>query len=141
MRWMVACAPFPFFTFLNSLSKMKVTRPIFPTPAKSFTTARLLIRPMTVDDAVEFHILRTQPEVMIFTSSGKIDVELDAPNDSTTFCFAIEQLETPGVIIGSVGSHLSEPPTMGYASTPDREPASMIKLCIKTTFHAVLAPS
>ena len=103
---------------------MKVTRPIFPTPAKAFTTARLLLRPFTVEDVAEFHVLRTQPEVMITTSVGKVDEDHAAtrawmdrylhPNDSKTFIFAAEQLHTPGVIVGSVGSHLDEPPTLGY---------------------------
>jgi RimJ/RimL family protein N-acetyltransferase len=103
---------------------MKVTRPIFPTPAKAFTTARLLLRPMTVDDLAEFHILRTQPEVMIHTARGTVDEAQAAtrawmdrylhPNDSKTFIFAVEQLSTPGVIVGSLGSHVAEPPTLGY---------------------------
>jgi RimJ/RimL family protein N-acetyltransferase len=103
---------------------MKVTRPIFPAPAKAFTTARLLIRPIIPDDVVEFHILRTQPEVMIFTSSGKVDVDTEAtsiwvkrfthPNDTKTFSFAIEELDNPGTIVGTVGSHVAEPPTLGY---------------------------
>jgi RimJ/RimL family protein N-acetyltransferase len=103
---------------------MKVTRPIFPTPAKAVTTARLLLRPMTADDVAEFHILRTQPEVMTYTAVGKVDEDEAAtqawvnrflhPNDSTTFIFAIEQLGTRGTIIGLVGSHVAKPPTLGY---------------------------
>jgi RimJ/RimL family protein N-acetyltransferase len=103
---------------------MKVSRPIFPTPAQSFKTARLLLRPFTADDVAEFHLLRTQPEVMIHTSLGKVDEDhattrawMDRylhPNDSITFLFAIEQLDTPGVVIGSMGSHTAEPPRLGY---------------------------
>jgi RimJ/RimL family protein N-acetyltransferase len=103
---------------------MKVTRPIFPTPAKAFTTARLLLRPMTVNDLAEFHILRTQPEVMIHTARGTVDEDSAAtqawmdrylhPNNSKTFIFAIEELSKPGKIIGSMGSHIAEPPTLGY---------------------------
>lgn len=103
---------------------MKVTRPIFPAPAEFATTARLLLRPMTADDVADLHILRTQPEVMIYTSTGKVDIDQDAtrvwlnrfisPNDSTTFQFAVEELVHPGVIIGCVGSHIAEPPTLGY---------------------------
>lgn len=95
---------------------------------------------MTLDDAVEFHVLRTQPEVMIFTTTGKVDVDLDAtstwikrfvhPNDSKTFVFAIEELVNPGVIIGTVGSQLAEPPLIGYASTPD--------LCTPAVFTLLL---
>lgn len=103
---------------------MKVTRATFPTPAKATTTARLLLRPMTADDVAEFHFLRTQPEVMIYTATGKVDIDHDAtrvwldrfipPNDATTFQFAVEELMNPGVIIGCVGSHIAEPPTLGY---------------------------
>jgi len=103
---------------------MKVSRPFFPTPAHSFKTTRLLLRPFTADDVAEFHLLRTQPEVMIHTSLGKVDEDHAAtrawvdrflhPNDSTTFQFAIEQLDIPGVIIGSMGCHTAEPPRLGY---------------------------
>jgi RimJ/RimL family protein N-acetyltransferase len=106
------------------VNTMKVTRPIFPTPAKAFTTARLLLRPMTVNDLAEFHILRTQPEVMIHTARGTVDEDSAAtqawmdrylhPNNSKTFIFAIEELSKPGKIIGSMGSHIAEPPTLGY---------------------------
>lgn len=103
---------------------MKIARPIVPTPAKAVKTARLLLRPMTADDVAEFHLLRTQPEVMIYTASGKVDEDHTAtrawidrhvhPNDSKTFVFAIEQLSEPGIIVGIVGSHVAEPPTLGY---------------------------
>lgn len=103
---------------------MKVSRPIFPTPAHPIKTARLLLRPFTVGDVAEFHLLRTQPEVMIHTSVGKVDEDYAAtrawmdrylhPNDSKTFLFAIEQLHAPGIVVGSIGSHTAEPPTLGY---------------------------
>jgi len=103
---------------------MKVSRPIFPTPAQAVTTARLLLRPMTANDVEEFHLLRTQVEVMVYTALGKVDEDHAAtrtwidrylhPNDSTTFVFAVEQLSDPGVIVGLVGSHIAEPPTLGY---------------------------
>jgi RimJ/RimL family protein N-acetyltransferase len=103
---------------------MKTTRPIFPQPAKAFETDRLLLRSITVEDVAEFHKLRTQPDVMINTSSGKVDADLDAtlkwtqrfvtPNDANTFSFAVEELSNPGAIIGTVGCHQSEPPELGY---------------------------
>jgi RimJ/RimL family protein N-acetyltransferase len=103
---------------------MKVTRPNFPTPAKAFKTSRLLLRPLSSDDVAEAHILRTQPEVMVYTARGTIDEDQAAtrtwinrylhPNDSKTFIFAVEQLSTPGTIIGSLGCHVAEPPTLGY---------------------------
>lgn len=103
---------------------MKTTRPILPQPSKAFKTDRLLLRPITVEDVAEFHVLRTQPEVMIHTSSGLPDKDIDAtlkwtqrfyfPNDATAFCFAIEELSDPGKIIGTVGAHEADPPTTGY---------------------------
>lgn len=103
---------------------MKVSRPIFPTPAHSFATARLLLRPMTAEDVAGLHLMRTQPEVMIHSVLGKIDQDHTAtrawidrflpPNDAITFGFAIEQLDTPGVIVGTVGCHTIEPPSLGY---------------------------
>lgn len=79
---------------------------------------------MSVNDVADFHILRTQPDVMINTSTGKVDPDHEAtrawidrflkPNDSTTFEFAIEELRNPGVAIGCVGCHIAEPPTLGY---------------------------
>ena len=102
---------------------MKASRPILPMAA-STTTARLLLRPMTIEDVAEFHILRTQPEVMIRSSVGKVDADLTVtrawldrfvhPNDSKTCNFAIEELSNPGVILGCVGTHTGEPPTLGY---------------------------
>lgn len=103
---------------------MRVSRAILPGPAEGIKTSRLLLRPMTIEDVAEFHILRTQPEVMINTSVGVVDADHTVtrawmnrflhPNDSTTFTLAIEELSNPGVILGSVGSHTAEPPTLGY---------------------------
>ena len=79
---------------------------------------------MTLGDIAEFHVLRTQPEVMINSTTGKVDADHEAtrtwinrfihPNDSKTFSFAIEELANPGVIIGTVGAHIAEPPSLGY---------------------------
>ncbi|ETI22638.1 hypothetical protein G647_06714 [Cladophialophora carrionii CBS 160.54] len=102
----------------------KISRPIFPTPALPMTTARLLMRPIRQSDLEDFHILRTQIEVMKWTSTGKVDVDKEAtqiwmnrslpPNDATTFNFAIEELSNPGTVIGVLGCHISEPPECGY---------------------------
>ncbi len=104
--------------------KMKTTRPIFPTPASPFKTSRLLIRPMTMDDLADLHILRTQYDVMKWTSTTKVDVDhaftttwLERylpPNDSRTSIFVIEELSNPGRVIGAIGSHVAEPPECGY---------------------------
>ncbi|KEF58833.1 uncharacterized protein A1O9_03676 [Exophiala aquamarina CBS 119918] len=62
---------------------------------------------------------------MVWTTSGKVDVDQDAtqtwmnrflpPNDATTFCLSIEELKEPGRVIGSIGCHDSDPvPEVGY---------------------------
>lgn len=103
---------------------MKTTRPILPTPATAFATTRLLIRPMQRSDLNDFHSLRTQIEVMKWTSTGKIDADTDfttkwmerslPPNDTKSFNFAIEELANPGFVVGTVGMHIAEPPECGY---------------------------
>lgn len=100
------------------------TRPIFSPPAEAFKTDRLLIRPISVNDVADFHKLRRQPEVMINTTTGKIDEDTEAtlkwvlrftePNDRITFSFAIEELSNPGDAIGTLGCHIAEPPMLGY---------------------------
>lgn len=93
------------------------------------TTARLLLRPMQSSDLEDFHILRTEIEVMKWTRVGKIDADKEAtqswmdrympPNDNTTFNFAIEELSNPGSVIGVVGLHTYEPPECGYMFRPN----------------------
>lgn len=88
------------------------------------TTARLLLRPIQQSDLAGFHALRTQIEVMKWTTTGKTDVDQEAtqiwmnrflpPNDATTFNFAIEDRSAPGKVIGVLGCHISEPPECGY---------------------------
>jgi len=88
------------------------------------TTSRLLLRPIRQSDLVHFHALRTQIEVMKWTSTAKIDVDQEArqvwmdrylpPNDATTFNFAVEELAIHGKAIGVLGCHIAEPPEVGY---------------------------
>lgn len=113
-----------------STAAMKITRPIFQGHAAAFTTKRLLLRPMIAEDLNDLHKLRTEPEVMINTSTGKVDPDHDAtqswmnrflsPNDSATFQFAVEELCHPGIVIGCIGSHIAEPPTLGYMFRKDK---------------------
>ncbi|RMZ86927.1 hypothetical protein DV736_g5844, partial [Chaetothyriales sp. CBS 134916] len=108
---------------------MKTTRPLFPSPAVPFTTPRLLLRPMRAEDAADLHILRTQYEVMKWTSTAKMDADLAftaswmarflPPNDATTFNFVVEELSNPGRVIGIAGSHIAEPPECGYMLRSD----------------------
>jgi RimJ/RimL family protein N-acetyltransferase len=79
---------------------------------------------MQKSDLEDFHILRTQFEVMKWTTTGKVDTDREAteiwmnrslpPNDGTTFNFALEELSNPGVVIGAIGCHQFEPPECGY---------------------------
>jgi len=102
----------------------KTTRPVIPVPATPIITPRLLLRPLKQSDLEGFHSLRTQIDVMKWTSKGAIDADKEVtqvwmdrflpPNDSTTFNFAIEELANPGFVIGCLGCHISEPPECGY---------------------------
>jgi RimJ/RimL family protein N-acetyltransferase len=101
---------------------MKTTRAILPKPEQPFTTARLLLRPLKREDLADYHTLRTQTEVMKWTSTGKIDVDNDftmkwierhiEPN--ADFSFSIEELANPGRVVGSIGLPWLEPPECGY---------------------------
>lgn len=76
-------------------------------------TERLLLRPLRESDHEAVFELRSQPEVMIWTTQGKVDVDIEAtrklmaprfpPNDGTNFDFAICLAET-GQLIGVGGS-------------------------------------
>lgn len=105
---------------------MKTTRPVLPGPGTPIKTPRLLLRPFQPSDLADYHVLRTQSQVMVWTSSGKIDVDQEAtqtwmnrflpPNDANTYSLTIEQLSEPGKVIGTVGCHCSEPAEVGYVS-------------------------
>jgi RimJ/RimL family protein N-acetyltransferase len=79
---------------------------------------------MQPSDLLDLHILRTQTEVMKWTSSGKPDADVEAtqiwmarflpPNDSKSFNFSIEELAHPGRVIGVLGCHHDEPLEVGY---------------------------
>ena len=75
-------------------------------------TERLLLRPVKESDAEAIHEMRTQPEVMVWTSRGTVDTNMDdtrkamanklPPNDTSNFDFAICIAET-GQLIGVGG--------------------------------------
>jgi len=80
---------------------VRATLPRLPliSARKSVVTERLVIRPLAPEDAQAYHVLRTQPDVMVRTAAGipdkdlvetqaKLDLYLP-PNDATTFNFAI----------------------------------------------------
>ncbi|ETS81215.1 hypothetical protein PFICI_06217 [Pestalotiopsis fici W106-1] len=98
--------------------QVRTTLPIRPLPPNTeraaIVTERLTIRPFRQDDLHGYHLLRTQPEVMLFTAVGCIDKDLAetqskldlflAPNDAHTYNFAICILDT-GELIGVGGVH------------------------------------
>jgi RimJ/RimL family protein N-acetyltransferase len=98
---------------------VKTTLPSVPyPPIESRTpikTERLLIRPYRESDAEELYsVLRSQPEVMIFTARGKVDESVEVtrkniqarlpPNDQTNYDWIICSTETEE-LIGIGGSH------------------------------------
>lgn len=103
---------------------MKTTRPIFPSPPATFTSDRLLFRAIRDADAEDYHAIRTDFELMKWTSKAKCDVDIEAtrvwmarfmpPNDKETFSFSIEERTSPGMVIGSIGVHDIRPPEFDY---------------------------
>ncbi|KAM3565570.1 hypothetical protein MY1884_000103 [Beauveria asiatica] len=90
-------------------------------------TTRLVLRPFTAADLASFHEIRTQPEVMIYTSQGRPDAspaetqtKLDtflSPRGDDVYVLAVVERAT-GALVGSVGSHLRADelgwPALGY---------------------------
>ncbi|KAM3543160.1 hypothetical protein ARSEF1564_003965 [Beauveria bassiana] len=90
-------------------------------------TARLVLRSFTAADLASFHELRTQPEVMIYTSQGRPDASLAetqtkldpflSPRGDDLYVLAVVERAT-GLLVGSVGSHLRTDelgwPALGY---------------------------
>lgn len=55
---------------------MKTTRPVFPVHLAPVMTHRLLMRPYLPSDAEDMFILRSQPEVMKWTSTKAPDADM-----------------------------------------------------------------
>lgn len=105
--------------------------PTLPLPSISerptLTTTRLLIRPNQPTDLEALYVLRTQPEVMEWTSARCIDKNIEKtrealnkslpPNDTATLTYAI-CLRSTGELIGQGGCHLYRAkhgwPEVGY---------------------------
>lgn len=97
---------------------VKTTLPKRPLPAyatrEPVLTPRLLIRPVAAEDLLSIHKLRTQAEVMQWSSVGRVDADLAEtqskitpflpPNDAHTFNFCIFLRET-GAFVGEGGCH------------------------------------
>lgn len=90
----------------------------------TFTSDRLLFRAIKDSDAQDYHAIRTDIELMKWTSTGKCDVDIEAtrlwmarfmpPNDRETFSYSIEEQTCPGKVIGTIGVHYYHPPEFGY---------------------------
>jgi len=126
----------------QKVARYKTTRPIFaPTLNRKTTETRindslsLQLRPFSPTDLPHVHRLRTQPSVMINTSTGIIDADLSVssvwmarylpPNDATTFDLMIWVKQSdasehtdagpPWEHIGVLGCHMLSPvPHIGY---------------------------
>lgn len=110
---------------------VKTTLPVRPLPAyatrEPVFTPRLEIRPLRESDLADLHALRTQPEVMRWTSAARIDADMAEtetklrmhlpPNDGNTLNTAICLRDT-GEFVGYGGCHMFEGefgwPVIGY---------------------------
>lgn len=91
------------------------------------TTPRLVLRPFEPSDLDALCILRQQPEVMQWTTAGRVDLDRGEtadklalflpPNDTKTFNCAICLKET-GELIGQGGVHAFEQPADDAAAGP-----------------------
>ncbi|KAI0151665.1 acetyltransferase domain-containing protein [Xylariaceae sp. FL1272] len=116
---------------VSSKIKVKTTWPVTPLPLnterKPIQTKRLLIRPYedTDYDAAAIHALRSQPEVMVWTSVGVVDKDIEAsrafiarslpPNDAQRYNSVIMYLGENGelegderIVIGCGGVHKTD---------------------------------
>ncbi len=104
----------------------RTTLPILPPYPPTLQTARLLLRPFLPADVTQYHVLRQQPEVMIWTSVLRCDEAISQTQewmarhqtngDFKTFSFSIEELSNPGQVIGSAGCNAlpGKQPEVGY---------------------------
>lgn len=91
------------------------------------TTPRLVLRPFTHSDLDALYTLRQQPEVMKWTTAGRVDADREEtasklalflpPNDTKTFNCAI-CLKDTGELIGQGGVHAFEQPADDAAAGP-----------------------
>lgn len=79
---------------------------------------------MKASDADDFHAIRTEIEMIKWTSQTVPDIDIEAtrawmspfmpPNDNENFIFCIEEHASPGKVVGSIGAHKFSPPEFGY---------------------------
>ncbi|KAK3953186.1 acyl-CoA N-acyltransferase [Pseudoneurospora amorphoporcata] len=104
----------------DSFITVRSTLPCLPLPLIPerpwVTTERLVLRPLAASDLEAMHELRTQSEVMIWTSAGKPDSSLDETKvkldyflsekgNQKSFNYAICFKEDPSKLIGLGGCH------------------------------------
>ncbi|UPK98243.1 hypothetical protein LCI18_009178 [Fusarium solani-melongenae] len=111
---------------------VKTTLPKMPFPSNDerqpFRTERLLMRPLSEDDFEALRVLRTQPDVMVWFTQGRVDKDVKetkralrlnlAPYDLQKYTWAICLAET-GEFIGIAGNSVWDGelgwPEVGYA--------------------------
>ncbi len=104
----------------------RTTLPIIPPFPPTLRTARLLLRPFSTTDVTYYHVLRQQPEVMVWTSAIDCDKTISQTQEWMArhmtnpnfkpFSFSIEELSNPGQVIGAAGCHIvpGKRPELGY---------------------------
>jgi RimJ/RimL family protein N-acetyltransferase len=120
-----------------NLVTVKTTLPKVPYPPVEsrphIRTDRLLLRPYRESDDEEmFRVIRSQPDIMIWTARGTVDESIEStrdfikkrlsPHDATNYDFII-CLASTGEMIGVGGSHLRSGemgwPVLGYMLRKD----------------------
>ncbi|KAI7786679.1 hypothetical protein LA080_002790 [Diaporthe eres] len=108
---------------------VRTTLPILPQSLDRphTTTPRLVLRPFIPSDLDALYTLRQQPQVMQWTTAGRVDADREetasklalflAPNDTKTFNCAICLRDT-GELIGQGGVHAFEQPPDDAAAGP-----------------------
>lgn len=108
---------------------VRTSLPVLPQSSARphITTPRLVLRPFDPSDLDALCILRQQPEVMQWTTAGRVDLDREEtevklalflpPNDTKTFNCAICLKET-GELIGQGGVHAFEQPADDAAAGP-----------------------
>ncbi|PKS12702.1 hypothetical protein jhhlp_000910 [Lomentospora prolificans] len=115
--------------------RVKTTLPRVPYPPAEerhpVITERLIIRPLAQSDLDALHALRRIEAVMVRTSQGAVDPDIETtkqkldlylpPNDKDTYNFAICERAT-GNLVGIGGSHIRQDhfgwPVVGYVFHP-----------------------
>ncbi|KAJ3163099.1 hypothetical protein HDU86_002268 [Geranomyces michiganensis] len=117
---------------------MKTTRPIFPAPpVPSIRTERLSLRPVDLSEIEQYHAMRSNEQVMRYSTSGLVDKDRDATLQwlerltsggyGPVYTFSIYAMEGSAVslddhgvdanggrFVGNIGFFDMNKPTIGY---------------------------